>query len=305
MEGRPLHQRTRRRRTILTSVEDAARSLTARDAPAHDSPWIITSATVPGAYHLEQDMLGDDAHAWAETDGGGFVFAVADGVGSARLPAIGSQLAVEVALTRLLMSPEFQDARSSSEAIAGFPDVFHQVANDIAAFGASQSGLTPEELATTLCIGIVTPEWTAAAHLGDGAVVVRDAGSGSLRLLLAPQRLEYEGLVYSASIPRNEERLRAILSFGEHGPISALAATTDGLVDLSLNVERTEPHAPFFQPLFATVEARKHRPNLDQSLTAFLQSERVARAARDDLTLLLVTTNPDSRLAPGPDQESM
>lgn len=279
--------------------------MTAPDAPSNASPWIITSATVPGADHLKQNLLGDDAHAWAETGGGGFVFAVADGVGSARRPAIGSQMAVEVALTRLLMSPVFQDARSSHDAIAGFPDVFHQVAHEIAAYAASEPGLTPEELATTLCIGIVTPEWSAAAHLGDGAVVARDAGSGSLRLLLPPQRLEYEGLVYSASIPRNEERLRSILTYGEHGPISALAATTDGLVDLSLNVERTEPHAPFFLPLFATVEARKDRQVLDESLTAFLQSERVARAARDDLTLLLVTTNPDSRPAPGSDQESM
>jgi len=283
--------------------------MTAMDAPAvwrpDDARWIITSATVPGAYHLEQELLGDDAHAWAETEYGGIVFAVADGVGSARHGGVGSRIAVEVALTGLLMSPEFQAARSSSDAIAGFPDVFHQVAKDIAAFAASQTGLTPEELATTLCVGIVTPEWTAAAHLGDGAVVVRDAASGSLTLLLPPQRLEYEGLVYSASIPRSEERLRSILSYAEHGPISALAATTDGLVDLSLNVERTEPHLPFFHPLFATVEARNDRSALDASLIAFLQSERVAKAARDDLTLLLITANPVVRPMSSSDQESM
>ena len=54
------------------------------DRSSHESLWTITSASVPGAYHLEQDLQGDDAHAWAETEGDAIVFAVADGVGSAR-----------------------------------------------------------------------------------------------------------------------------------------------------------------------------------------------------------------------------
>jgi hypothetical protein len=144
-------------------------------------------------------------------------------------------------------------------------------------------------LASTLCIGVITPGWTAAAQLGDGAVVVRCAEGGDLRLLLSPQRLEYAGLVHSASIARSDERLRSILSSAHCGPVSGLAATTDGLIDLSLSTDHSGPHGPFFAPLFSTVDASSERKQLDEALAEFLMSDRVAKAARDDLTLLLVT----------------
>ena len=71
--------------------------------------------------------------------------------------------------------------------------------------------------------------------------------------------------------------------------MTGLAVTTDGLIDLSLSTDHTEPYGPFFAPLFSTVDANKNRQQLDGSLVEFLASARVAKAARDDLTLLLVT----------------
>jgi hypothetical protein len=261
---------------------------------ACESLWTITSASVAGAYHLEQDLQGDDAHAWAETDGDGIVFAVADGVGSARHAAEGALMAVEIAVNDLLFSKSLRQALSGPDALALFPDIFHHVAREISTFAESTVEMTAESLAATLCIGVITPSWTAAAQIGDGAVIVRGAESGELQLLLAPQRLEYAGLVHSATIARSEERLRSILSSAHCGSVTGLAATTDGLIDLSLSTDHSEPHGPFFAPLFSTVDANPDRLQLDGSLTEFLHSERVAKAARDDLTLLLVTSRTPS-----------
>src|SRR5215218_8176112 len=242
---------------------------------SHESLWTITSASVAGAYHLEQHLQGDDAHAWAETEGDGIVFAVADGVGSARHAAEGALMAVEIAINDLLFSKALRQATSGPEALAFFPDIFHRVASEISTFAGSTAEMSPESLASTLCIGVFTPNWTAAAQIGDGAVIVRCAESGELMLLLPPQRLEYAGLVHSASIMRSDERLRSILSSAHCGPVTGLAATTDGLIDLSLSTDHSEPHGPFFAPLFSTVDANCDRQQLDGSLAEFLASERV------------------------------
>jgi DNA-directed RNA polymerase specialized sigma24 family protein len=70
----------------------------------------------------------------------------------------------------------------------------------------------------------------------------------------------------------------------------ALAVMSDGLTRLALKLPGYEPHAPFFQPLFAFAAACDDQKDAEQRLAAFLASERVCARTDDDKTLVLAVS---------------
>ena len=94
------------------------------------------------------------------------------------------------------------------------------------------------------------------------------------------------GLVYSAGEIRDDELLRRRMTTAVSGPVLALVVTTDGLLNVALREKA--PFPPFFRPLVSSVATAKDRTSIDESLARFLTSDRVATAASDDLTLIVV-----------------
>ena len=72
------------------------------------------------------------------------------------------------------------------------------------------------------------------------------------------------------------------------GPYRGVAAFTDGLQRLALDMPKGAPHGPFFAPLFEFAEGVTSGEKAIGELSEFLKSSKVVDRADDDLTLLLL-----------------
>ncbi len=245
--------------------------------------WQILSASVIGSSHLRNGLPCQDAHALRILPGGEILCAVADGLGSAPLAEQGAQLAVQVALDSLSDAMQSPLPAEESEREALIHKLFATTRSALEE--KSNSDNRPlRDYATTLMVTIITQDWMAAAHLGDGAVVAQMAGE-ALFTLSAPQRGEYANETTPLTSPTALESVRYQAKRGE---LQAVALFTDGLQNLCLDAANSAPYEPFFAPLFAQLAAPLQQDEAGQALTAFLQSERICKRSDDDKTLVLM-----------------
>jgi hypothetical protein len=148
---------------------------------------------------------------------------------------------------------------------------------------ASARGTAAGELACTLLVAIVRPDFIAAAQVGDGAVVGGD-GDGEVFSLTTPTCGEYLNETTFVTSPDALEQLQIRV---RRGRLAHWAMFTDGLQMLALRIPGGAPHPPFFAPLFNCLA---NEPDTAQAqLVGFLCSGRVRERADDDLTLIVAT----------------
>jgi hypothetical protein len=233
------------------------------------------AASVPGADHRRDGRGCDDAfryRAWGSLA----VFAVADGAGSARLGAVGANVAVEsasaMAWTGLVGRSE-DPALTLTNSVCLAQRSIEQV--------AQLCGPTVEigDLATTLLLVAVGEFGLRSVQVGDGAIVVEtEAG---LELLTPERDSEYLNITEFLSSPHLPDRIHHRSSISKP---QAVCLMTDGIERLAIrDVDRT-PVAGFFGPLLERVD--------DDRLTApqlrrFLGSASVTQRTGDDATLVL------------------
>ena len=137
-----------------------------------------------------------------------------------------------------------------------------------------------QDYATTLLVTAVSGDWIAAAHIGDGAIVLD--GAGGMRAATLPEHGEY--LNETAFLTSDDYRERARTVVLPHNGTRGIALLTDGLEALALDLAAGEPHPPFFAPLFRFAA----EPDAtEEELATFLGSARVCARTDDDKTLLL------------------
>lgn len=244
--------------------------------------WQIFSASTQGASHLVSGTPCQDAHAyhiWQD----GVVAAVADGLGSASRSDQGAQLVIDAALS--VLDKLFMTCRQHD------PDNWTQyltnafiAARESLEQAAKSSSCSLREYGTTLIVFIITQNWMAVGHLGDGAVVAM-LEDGSIQTISAPERGEYVNEVVPLTAPEALSRVRYVVY-----PVTAKAAAllTDGLQNLCINAEDNTPHAPFFEPFFEAACLPLDIPATSRQLTAFLNSERVCSRSDDDKTFVVI-----------------
>jgi hypothetical protein len=149
------------------------------------------------------------------------------------------------------------------------------------------------EFATTLLLACVMKDLVAAVQLGDGAIVIQEAGGG---LLCLPQSSQGEYVNETDFLTDRDYLNRPQYSVIPIETVSGIALLTDGMQMLALKYPENEPHPPFFHGLF-TFAAKED--SSEESLAEFLQSERVNGRTDDDKTLVLAV-----RQWPGAGQES-
>ena len=137
--------------------------------------------------------------------------------------------------------------------------------------------------ATTLILVVATPDLVAAAQVGDGAAVV-DGGNGEIISLTVPHWGQY---INETTFLNSRGALKKAQINVWRGATKHVAAFTDGLQAVSLNMPKGTPHLPFFAPLFSFVSEATDSIEAHQQLERFMRSQRVAESTGDDLTLLL------------------
>jgi hypothetical protein len=245
------------------------------------SDWRILAASVPGTSHGKTGTPCQDAHAYRQLNGTA-VLVAADGAGSADRSAQGAATAAETAANVLADALAWGWPASEPEWQAVFERVYQQ-ARAAVVYMAEAQALAPRSFASTLLCVAASDQGLAVAQLGDGLAVATLDG-GDWYLAATPQRGEYANETYfltqAGSLPPVDVRLYA-------EPVQAVAVMTDGLLRLVLDMNRNQPHRPFFQPLLAFAAQVSDPGEANAQLTAFLGSERVNARTDDDKTLVL------------------
>jgi hypothetical protein len=263
-----------------------------------ETSWHVIGASVQGTSHRKTEIPCQDACSYRVLPTGVLVVAVADGAGTAERSDEGAQCAVEAVIASaeaaIAESPPQDDAawelllqegfRQARRTIAGLTDV-------------EQASL--RAFATTLTCAVVSADWLAVGQIGDGLAVARGE-DGRLFSACEPQRGEYAGDTFFLTM---EEALQQFEVRVYAQSIGALALMTDGLIRLAVNVPDSEPHLPFFQPLFAYTEQIEDETEAQEQLVNLLGSERVNKRTDDDKTLVLAARPqvPDTKVVPDED----
>lgn len=243
--------------------------------------WQIIGASVTGTSHAKSGTPCQDAHAFRRLDGMA-VLVTADGAGSAEHSAEGAATAAEAAATALAEALTRGWPGTESEWQGLYERVYAQARAAVVDIAEAQ-GQTPRAFASTLLCAVASGEGLAVAQLGDGLAVATHDG-GEWYLAAPPQRGEYANetyfLVQGDQLPPVDVRVY-------FEPVQAVAIMTDGLLRLVLDLNRKQPHRPFFQPLLAFAAQAADLGEANTHLSTFLGSERVCARTDDDKTLVL------------------
>jgi Protein phosphatase 2C len=251
--------------------------------------WRVVAARAAGSAHELTGTPCQD-HCYRATvsgrDGAHYLIAlVADGAGSALHSEAGSRLACETG-GRFLRDYVERQARGAGTAVKTSlaTDCLARVRAALAQ-AADQAGATPRDFACTL-IGLVAgPHQTLAFQIGDGAVIVRQAGQ--LAPVFWPDAGEYANMTYFVTDQDAAEHLH-VAQFETPQEVSLM---TDGLQRLALVFATRQVHAPFFEPMFSVLRglSAQQCAELDVQLANFLASPAVSARTDDDKTLILAT----------------
>lgn len=205
---------------------------------------------------------------------------VADGAGSALKGGEGAELAIQAAaqfLAKMLKQGEFGLGDSlAADLVVSVRDAIYAK--------AELMGLSPRDFACTFLGVLSSPQGTLALQIGDGAIVL-DVGAG-LEVAVIPMVGEYANMTHFLT---DENAVSVLVTKAFAGPVNRVAAFSDGLQRLALNMSTYTPHEPFFAPFFngmlkATPE---QEGQLHPLLVKFLRSAPVNERTDDDKTLAL------------------
>jgi len=246
--------------------------------------WRFVCASEVGTSHIAMGMHCQDS-CWAQVE---YTPAeqpllsifVSDGAGTALCGGEGAELAIEVA-AQFVAEKLKQDEFGLSDALA--TELILAVRERIYAV-AEDANLEARDFACTFIGVLSSPNGTLVLQIGDGGVVV-DAGTG-LEIAVVPMSGEYANMTYFVT---DEDAVTVLATKTYPDRVLRVAAFTDGIQRLSLNMVNNTPHEPFFAPFFnsmakATVEQEDQLQNL---LVKFLGSQAVNDRTDDDKTLAL------------------
>jgi len=132
-----------------------------------------------------------------------------------------------------------------------------------------------------------SPHATLVLQIGDGGVVL-DVGSG-LEIAVTPMGGEYANMTHFVT---DDDALEVLATRVYAVPARRVAAFSDGIQRLALNLASNTPHEPFFAPFFdglARVRPEQEA-QLEAALRRFLASPAVNERTDDDKTLALAVS---------------
>lgn len=234
--------------------------------------WQVTGSCRRGRAHAALERPCEDAIAWQNDTDGRLVCALADGAGSSAYAREAADLCVETACRLALADADWHAAGLVAELRATL----------LAAAGERPAA----DFRCTLILLAVDAAGGRCCQLGDGALVLRPAGSTDYQLAFAPDKGAYVNetrfVVDADACTRVRER-----SIAE--PVAFAGLLSDGLERLAIDFATACGHGGFWRPLdrFAAGLASEADPRAE--IERFLASEAVQQRCDDDLSLLLVS----------------
>jgi len=268
--------------------------------------WKYDFASVAGTFHLKsQSPCQDASRVEVFRDAGGgevLVAAASDGAGSAALSQLGAKLACDLFVDGVKSHIEGGNTRAvlADNFIVDWIGNFRRLA--IGSSGAGSARI--QDFACTLLAAVVWRDLALYFQLGDGAIVesrreepareepareypAREYPDG-YAVVCWPQQGEYANMTNFLTDADAADKVFREL---KPGVVDEVAIFTDGLQRLALDYRTQSAHAPFFAPMFAWLRPRGggYSRELSDSLTVYLNSEKINSRTDDDKTLILAT----------------
>ena len=246
--------------------------------------WRTVFASVVGTSHVRNGTdCQDSCLALSEStdDQLDYLFiCVADGAGTASHGGEGADLAIEASasfIAEQLLSTDFNlDTQLSVDCVTNVRDRIRSE--------SEARGLTMRDFACTYLGVLVVPSGTLVMQIGDGGIVL-DFGTG-LQVPVIPMSGEYANMTHFIT---EEKALDVLESRLYPETPQKVAAFTDGIQRLALNMASNEAHEPFFKHFFDIVATAtdEQEEQLETALINFLSSDSVNERTDDDKTLAL------------------
>ena len=250
--------------------------------------WRVIAAASAGTAHVARGAPCEDrcqAAVQASVAGEPVLWMfVTDGAGSAICGGEGADLSVQAAVDTVsnrLRQADFAPDRELADACLA------AIRGRIVA-AADAAERSPREFACTLLGVVSSPRQTLALQIGDGGIVL-DVGAG-IELAIAPMNGEYANTTHFVTDDDAPQRL-SVRIYPQ--PAQRVAAFSDGMQRLALDMASNTPHEPLFTRLFGVLAAAPaEAADLQQALLRFLDGPGVNQRTDDDKSLALAVLMP-------------
>jgi hypothetical protein len=253
--------------------------------------WKYGFASVAGTAHVKSSVpLQDFSVAELMLDARGeqvFIAIASDGAGSAANSQAGAKLACETLLREL--QSHFANGGElkllTKDFVANWIEKFQNLIRNF----ATETEMKSQDFACTLLAAIVGKDQAAYFQIGDGAIVQSLAEEKDRYSCVCwPQQGEYANSTNFLTDAAAKEKVFCGL---KTGTVDEVALFTDGIQNLVLDYRNRTAHAPFFTPLFTWLRPRPegYSKELSDSLSQYLNSEKINTRTDDDKTLILAT----------------
>lgn len=205
---------------------------------------------------------------------------VADGAGSAIYGGTGAELAIEAAST--FVGHHYAQTEFALDHDWAIKCVQAVRARIYAA--ADQQNTKARDFACTFLGVLASPVATLLMQIGDGGIVV-DVGNG-LDVPITPMMGEYANMT---NFVTDDNAIEVLAVAALPARAAKVAAFTDGIQRLALNMATNTAHEPFFTSFFTVLATATETQEdyLQTELVRFLSSPAVNERTDDDKTLAL------------------
>ena len=246
--------------------------------------WRVVSASEIGTSHVTAGTGCEDS-CWAQVDvaavGQPFLsMFVSDGAGSAARGGEGAELAIQAAadfIASKLKLVEF--GLSDTLAVECVLAIRERI------YGRAEAeGLEARDFACTF-LGVLSSQLgTLVMQVGDGGVVL-DVGDG-LETAIVPMSGEYANMTHFVT---DDDAVSILATKTYAAPATRVAAFSDGLQRLVLDMTTNKPYEPFFAKFFQVLATatKDKEDELHGALVRFLGSPFVNERTDDDKTLAM------------------
>jgi Protein phosphatase 2C len=248
--------------------------------------WTWAAARSTGTSHIKLGKPCDDYAACLELNTSprpALIVVAADGAGSACHSSSGSRIAARSFVRSA--ARHLHEGKSVEQITKDLVTEWLDDIRDRIAAVAQRIEAVPRDFASTLVGAVVDHHAAAVIHVGDGACVYRTRGDPAWKAATWPAQGEYAATTFFVTDdPQPSINFSAIAE-----PVHELAVFSDGIERLALDFAAKTPFAPFFDKMFAPLNATTpgRDRQLSKALRSFLDSPTVCDRTDDDKTVIL------------------